>query len=218
MGPLLIKFPTRARRERFFEVLDLYIAKLSGKHDVRFLITCDEDDAEMNRPDVKARFDAIPNLIYRFGQSKTKIEAVNADMDLAGEYSTILLASDDMIPVAAGYDDIILSDMAKHFPDMSGSLWYPDGVNPFVQTLLIVGKAFYQRLGYLYEPRFNSLWADVWTLDVARAWGKLVKIDRTIIVHGHYKVHGWDALYQRNQTLEQDRAVYLKLQGDGMPK
>lgn len=218
MGSLLIKFPTRNRRDRFFEVLDLYRSRLSGKHDVQFLITCDEDDPEMNRPDVRERLDATHNLKYRFGQSKTKIEAVNADMDLAGDWNTLLLASDDMIPVADGYDDIIVSDMERLFPDFSGSLWYDDGRNPYVQTLLIVGKEFYRRLGCLYHPDFVSLYADQWTQDVASHWQKLAKFSRTIIVHGHYRVHGWDTLYQRNQTLEQDRAVYLKLQGDGMPK
>ena len=48
---LLIKFPTRARHDRFFEVLDMYYEKLSGEVEYEFLITCDDDDEQMNNPE-----------------------------------------------------------------------------------------------------------------------------------------------------------------------
>jgi hypothetical protein len=41
---LLIKFPTRNRRNKFLNVLKIYHNFLSKNYDVQFLITMDEDD------------------------------------------------------------------------------------------------------------------------------------------------------------------------------
>ena len=98
---LLIKFPTRSRPDKFKQVLEMYIDYLSGKHDVRFVITCDEDDETMNNPEVRKWFASLQesgvNLTAYYGDSKSKIEACNANMENE-TFDVGLLASDDMIP------------------------------------------------------------------------------------------------------------------------
>ena len=41
---LIVKMATRSRPEKFKSVMQRYFDFLSGKHDVRFVISCDEDD------------------------------------------------------------------------------------------------------------------------------------------------------------------------------
>ena len=110
MSKLLIKFPTRSRPEKFKKVLQKHIDYLSEKHDVRFVITMDEDDDTMNTDEMRKWLDDLDvDLKYNYGQSKNKIEACNADME--GESADVmLLTSDDMIPCLEGYDDIMIPE------------------------------------------------------------------------------------------------------------
>ena len=119
---ILVKFPTRNRKEKFFEVLQKYYDFASDLSKMEFLITLDDDDTSMNTPEVKQRLDNFKNLKYVFGKSNNKIHAVNRDIEL-GDWDIILLASDDMIPVEKGYDDNIRFNMTITYPDTDGILW-----------------------------------------------------------------------------------------------
>ena len=116
MSKIVVKFPTRSRPEKFKQVLQKYIDFLSGKHELRFVITMDEDDKTMNNPEIKEWLDSLDvDLKYNYGQSKTKIEACNADLE--GEKGDILvLVSDDMTPCLEGWDDIIAEGFNQMFP------------------------------------------------------------------------------------------------------
>ena len=70
----------------------------------------DEDDSTMNTNDIKnfldSHIDSGVDLIYHYGDSKSKVEACNANMD--NEHAdAILLISDDMTLKLVNYDDVI---------------------------------------------------------------------------------------------------------------
>ena len=154
---LLIKFPTRSRPSKFFEVLDLYYKMLTNINKTMFVISCDADDASMNNPQVIGKLNSYKNLSYKFGNNKSKIQAVNADMPESG-WDIVLLASDDMIPQIQGYDEIIRESMTNIYPDTDGVLWFFDGYRRDLNTLSIMGKKYYDRFGYIYHPAYFSLW------------------------------------------------------------
>ena len=178
---------------------------LSGKRDVSFLLSFDEDDATMNNVGMKNWFKPLgKNVHVHFGHSKTKIEACNADLDKAPDFDIILLASDDMIPVQEGYDDIICSDMEKYFPDTDGVLWYNDGlVGDALNTLSIMGKKYFDRFGYMYHPDYESVYCDNEFMESSRMLGKCEYIDNVIIKHEWVGMaEPNDPLHQKNHTLD----------------
>lgn len=209
---LLVKFPTRGRPDKFFEVLDRYYALASREVEIEYIISCDLDDASMNNSDIKDRLTKYSSLKIHYGNNKSKIEAVNADLGAHSDYTAILLASDDMIPVVHGYDKIIIDNLVKHFPDTDGVLFFNDGYRgSSLNTLAILGKAYFERFGYIYCPAYESLWADNEFMQVADALGRQVYIDQTIIRHEHpaNTGAGQDALYTRNDLpLDKDRATF----------
>jgi len=211
---LLIKFPTRGRPEKFFTALDRYIDMAEDISKIAFLITLDSDDVSMNGcVDRLESYKKRCKLLYFFGDSKTKIEAINADMDTVSGWDIVLLASDDMIPVVKGYDYIIRKDMNDHFRDMDGVLWYNDGGQSNISTLSILGKKYYDRLGYIYHPDYISLWCDNEHTDVAIQLNKVYKSDKVIIEHQHpaYQKSGYDELYVRNESYYNiDNETYKK--------
>jgi hypothetical protein len=201
---ILIQFPTRSRPDRFFETLDLYIKQAHHPNNLFFSVICDEDDLSMNNPEVKRRLKDYSNLRVSFGKGEGKIAAVNAPF-LWDEFDIILLASDDMIPQVKGYDQIIQEKMFKHYPDTDGILWFNDGhQGKRLNTLVIIGKKYYQRFNYLYHPSYQSLYCDKEFTHVGNLLGKQTYFEETIIRHVHPSIdqNKHDALYETNDKYE----------------
>jgi len=213
---LLIKFPTRGRPEKFFSVLDKYIEMAENVSSIAFLISMDSDDSTMNNSSVISKLENYKNkikLAYFFGDSKTKIQACNADVDKIIGWDIVLLASDDMIPIERGYDTIITGDMNDHFKNLDGVLWYNDGGQNNINTLCILGKKYYERFNYIYHPDYISLWCDNEFTDVSLNLKKCYRSDRIIIEHAHpvYQKTNYDQLYVRNESyFFTDKETYNK--------
>lgn len=213
---ILIKFPTRGRPDKFFNVLELYYQKAKNKDKIAFLISCDHDDPTMNNLQSRQRLDNFKKkckLAYFFGNSKTKVQAINADMEKVQGWDVLLLASDDMIPVVDGYDEIIRTDMFYNYRNLDGVLWYNDGGQNKINTLSIMGSTYYKRFNYIYHPEYISLWCDNEFTDVSISLGKFYKSDQMIIEHAHpvYEKTNFDELYARNESyFNVDREIYEK--------
>lgn len=219
MMRLLIKFPTRGRPDQFFRTLGLYRAMLSGRHDVRFVVTCDADDAAMQTAAVHGRLRTTPNLNAYWGKHRNKVEAVNADVPWPPDWDVLLVASDDMIPTVPGYDDVICTLMRGHFPDMDGVLWFNDGfVARKLCTIPVMGVKYYSRTLYVYQPDYHNLWADNEATSVAERLGKQVYLDWTIIRHDHPGNIGgpFDDTYGRGSATHwRDKTLYEMRAGRG---
>lgn len=216
---LLIKFPTRSRPSKFFEVLDLYYKMITNIDKTMFVISCDTDDASMNNQQVIGKLNSYKNLSYKFGNNKSKIQAVNADMPESG-WDIVLLASDDMIPQIQGYDEIIRESMTNIYPDTDGVLWFFDGYRRDLNTLSIMGKKYYDRFGYIYHPAYFSLWCDNEFQEVAASLNKQTFVDKLIIKHCHpgWGYGGHDPLFHRNNTLERDMVIFKDRKSKNFPK
>ena len=200
---LIVKFPTRQRSEKFFLRLDEYYSNLRDGN-FEFIISCDEDDIIMNNAEVISRLESYPNLKYFFGNNKSKIEAINANLQHV-QFDVLLLASDDMSPVKAGYDVIIKQKMKEAFPDTDGVLWFNDGFQGNrLNTLSILGKKYYDRFNYIYHPEYKSLYCDTEFTEVSISKNKVKYFDIEIIKHIQYSIVNEqpDELYIKNDKLK----------------
>lgn len=207
---ILVKFPIRHRREKFFQTLGKYISMADDLTQIRFVITCDQDDPEMNNDAVRAVMDDIPNLEYHYGNSKTKIEACNADVPKDG-WDILVLASDDMIPVVRGWDTIIRYKMVHHFPNCDGVLHFWDGhQKDHINTLSIMGKGWYDRWGYIYNPIYRTMWCDNEFTQVSRMLKREAYFREVIIEHQHPYSGAvpMDDLYIRNNDNSFDQRIF----------
>lgn len=215
---LIIKFPTRERPDKFFDTLELYRDYLSNKHRVDFIVSCDSDDATMNNPSIINRFNSYHNVSVKYGNSKGKVEAINADLDEIN-FDILLLASDDMRPKVRGYDDVICGHMNQYYPDLDGVLHYNDGrAYKTLNTLCILGRKYYDRFGYIYHPDYTSLWCDNEFQLVSEGLGKATYIDQVIIHHAWTSYVGRDDLMEHNESYKfHDKAIFEKRQAAGFP-
>jgi hypothetical protein len=137
-----------------------------------------------------------------YGDNKSKIEAVNADMEkIEWSWDILVLVSDDMIPKYRGYDDVIRSNMP---PSTDGIVWIHDGLQGYnLNTLTIMGRTMYNSFGYIYHPSYKSLWCDTEFTDLCKGplASKCVFVNQPLIRHEHPGAgysNKQDALYQKN--------------------
>jgi hypothetical protein len=210
---LLIKFPTRNRKNKFFTVLKQYQRLCEDIENTFFLITLDNDDDEMNSPEVADIFTTFKNIKYVYGDSTSKIHAINRDLETVDEWDIVLLASDDMTPKVKGYDNIIRNKMKEHYPDTDGVLWFNDGhQGNNLNTLCILGKKYYERFNYIYHPEYKSVWSDNEFMLVGNILKKQTYFDEVIIEHEHpdWGYGKRDNIHQVNSTNEShDRNLFL---------
>ena len=209
---LLIKFPSRSRPDKFKYALYNYISKCKNKKDTSFLFTFDEDDATMNNTDMQDEIKELcGSMTYfiNYGKSENKIDAINRDLNGYWYWHILLLASDDMIPVVKGYDEILREKMINHYIDTDGVLWFNDGyAGDRLNTLVCMGKQYYLRFKYIYNPIYKSFFCDNEFMDTANKLRKQTYFNQVIIQHQHPANTGVpeDTLYKQNQTYWNDDA------------
>lgn len=201
---LIYKFPSRNRPDKFKHVLEKSISLLSGKHDVRFVITLDSDDETMNNDNMREWMDNLDvDLVYHYGDSKSKIEACNANLE-DEDGDALILVSDDMVPCFQDFDDIIMQGMEQFFPDMDGAIKFHDGLRPkedLLMTLPVLGWNLYKKFGYIYHPDYTSLYCDNEMTIVCRDLGKLL-VSPVCIFRHEWTNQPFDDLHARNENSE----------------
>lgn len=210
---LLIKFPTRNRKEQFFTTFKRY-QEFITEDSTRFSITIDEDDESMNNQDVINEITSYINTEVTIGKSFSKIDAINRDIDVNSDWDIILLASDDMIPQVKGFDKIINTLMKSHYPDTDGVLFFNDGFKgQELNTLCILGKKYYERFEYIYYPGYKSTWSDNEFMMVGNILKKQTYFPMVIIKHEHpdwgYGKH--DEIHNANfHNVSYDKSLFLE--------
>ncbi len=210
---ILVKIPTRERPLKFIDLLADYHITADSYFDM--ICSIDEDDETMK--------DLVftSGITYFEGKRTTKIDACNRDIPKDG-WDIIILASDDMKPKVKGWDTRIKKDMAENFSDLNGCLWYFDGRQPRIATMVIMGKKYYDRFGYLYHPSYKSLWCDNEYTDVAMKAGEMYKSDDCLFEHYHPAWHPegvHDNLYAYNDKFwDEDKANYYRRKELNFPK
>jgi hypothetical protein len=201
MWKILLKFPTRSRPEKAREALKKYAALATHPEQMGIAITCDLDDKTMDI-DLSSYLTPFGWSKVFYGNSKSKIQACNADIDKVDfAWDIIVLISDDMIPQVSGYDEIIRNACT---PDLDCILWFNDGHQENnLNTLTIFGRKMYDYFGYLYHPSYYSFYCDTELTDLCKneLKDKCIYSSECIIKHEHPGLYGktQDSLYYHNQ-------------------
>jgi hypothetical protein len=147
---LLFKYTTRSRRSNFLRGIDSIIDNLADKENYHIYTTFDVDDDKMRPlPEIKG------NHTYIAGTSKSKVDAINRDMDFINsqyDWDILINMSDDVVFTEKGFDDIIRKEFMSYGledkeaiylldrTDLDQVLHYPDGNRADLLTVSIIGK------------------------------------------------------------------------------
>lgn len=209
---LLIKIASRERPQMLFNLLDELVKRFSGENEYQILVSCDNDDIHMRNQIVFDKLSLYDNLSVFFSEGTgNKIEACNRDVEKIHDWDVLIALDDDMMPVKDGYDKYISEGFEKYFPDGDGVLWFCDGHRDDLLTFAVLGKKYYNRFGYIWNPAYISFFCDNEFHAVANRLGKIEKYcwPECIIEHQHYSfshdcrgndLNGADALQVKNRV------------------
>jgi len=223
---ILVKFASRSRPHKFFKCLDNIYEKAARQECIYLLVSLDSDDYSMYNNEVINKLKYQLNkwqgrMVVKFGLSKSKVDAINRDVNDFSEHWDILVNfSDDMVFTHAGWDEIIRRKFKQIYPDTNGNIFFNDGfVGDKVSTMSIIGRVWYDGNGkHIYHPSYKSLWCDNEYTELARSQNKMAYFDEIIYKHMHPLNAGGeiDEQLQKSESYyEEDYQNYLERRKHG---
>lgn len=198
---LLIKYATRSRVPWFCRAIK-NITDTIETSDYQILVSADLDDTIMNHDYVARFLLAYPKVKLVYGYSKSKVDAINRDMDKADPWNLLINFSDDMVFNVNGWDQIMMKAHAERWPNGEPFFahWNDGVVGDKLPTMSIMNKAYYDIDGYIYYPEYKSFSCDAEAFFVARARGMHHYFEQELFKHVHSSSVGlpYDELYHLN--------------------
>jgi hypothetical protein len=195
---ILYKLTSRSRPERFLKVIE-NIKSLARHDDYLILCTLDSDDASM--VPYRATLAQMDKVQCFYGRSKSKVDAINRDMEKVSGWDVLFNVSDDQLFLVEGFDTIVLDKVKSVGGDCF--LHYPDGnAKDRLATMSIMDYQYYRRSNYIYHPSYISLWCDNEEMLVAKRLGRYFYTDHMIFDHYHpaYKRAPSDEQYRKTES------------------
>lgn len=179
---ILIKFPSRGRKERFFKALDACINNIQDKGNYQVSCTLDLDDPIMNNDEVKEKIASYQNVSVCWGKSDSKIHAINRD--LPEDFDILVVLSDDIFFNIFGWDTLVRMEMENNFPDGDGYLHFREkDTTDILNVMTVIDKKYYDRFGYIYHPSYKSLWCDNEQMAVSKILKRYAYVPFEIMLH-----------------------------------
>lgn len=203
---VLVKIASRSRPDALKRVMLEYERLASRSPDTRFLISADKDDPSMADFMNPTR---IPCSVH-FSTSDSKIHAINRDLE-SPDWDWAVIGSDDMIPLTQNWDEKIRAEAQRLFPDGDGIIWPQDGYNMRIPTIPIMGRKYYDRFGWVFDPRFKSLYCDDLLKIQSEKLGKIKQTTEIKFQHSHYRNRHRmrDELDKKNESfMKQDYELF----------
>jgi len=233
ISPIItIIHPSRSRPEMAFETAKNWMYKALSPEGIQYVLSLDTDEPMMEEYDRLFNFDEILPLPARdsfvkcIAPNKTAVEAINVAMKALclmkseGGYNVIFPRrstgldnsekdkSNNLIIVVS--DDF---DCPKHWDDFLRShlkamqdyiVKVDDGNQPWLITLPIMDRVYYNRFGYIYNPLYKHMFCDTEMTAVADMLGKTVNLidPNYVFRHKHYTTGGMtkDAINEKNDA------------------
>lgn len=210
---ILVKYPSIGRPERFFKGLDTIHNNFVDKDNFHVSCTLDSSDHSMNTKDVIDKISSYKNTSIAWGESNSKIHAVNRSMPNY-DFDIILVMSDDMAITFYGIDHVIRGAFQEN--GLNTLLHIPDNdAKNILATMYIAGKDFYNERGYIYNPIYNSLFCDNAIQEIAKKTGRYRYLDYTGLIFHANPAYGHlpkDEKFESDQKIgwSIDHQTYLK--------
>jgi hypothetical protein len=178
---LLIKIPCKDNLVQLSNTLDKYYQYLSDEYPYQFLLVSELGDPIMASDEIKKMLERAKKLNVTYTDSKAISAFYNEGVAaLNGTFDIIIAAREDWEPSVAGFDKIIVEAMNANFPDYDGVINFYSELNVPINIQPIIGKKYYERFGYVYNPDYQTSHHDNELTHVSRILGKEVSIKQEL--------------------------------------
>lgn len=198
---LALLCPTRGRPDRATEFVTSAFQTAAHPERLRCYLYVDEDDPceDEYQTRLTAAVDRPDAVSLTVGPAFGVPRAINYLAD-ASDADVLLVSNDDQVYVEAGWD-VRLDEEANRFADGIYCMWFNDGwESENFCTFPILGRGWYEALGYLQSPLFEHFHTDSWIWMLAKSIDRAHYVKDVHVEHRHWKTgHGeMDDTYRRN--------------------
>lgn len=196
-------YPSRGRAKQSFETISSWITRAGVELEV--LIGIEEEEADIY---LSAHGDLSVKQ-FVIGNYGTAVKAINSLANMANGNILIVVSDDTQCPINWGNRILKYTEGKRDFV-----MKVRDGIQPKMITQPILDRAYFQRDGWIYHPRFKHCFADQFLTDLAHK-RKRVITKNILFKHNHYSVSKSkkrDAQYERTDaTFNEGREIYKEL-------
>lgn len=184
---ILFNLASRSRPTELKRVIEEIYA-LSEDKNFTILVKVDNDDPASNYEWLKQ----WPDVVINKGKSISKIDAIQRGLNEYLAYPNIDIivdVSDDFHFTRPGFDNIIREHCGEDdfvlFPEPFADGQVVKGKNERIAIMLVMGRKYYERDGFLFHPNFKSLFCDNWATEISRRRGRLKVVEELLFYHAH---------------------------------
>lgn len=199
--------PSKGRPLKSAQTFDAWSKAAKYPEGSRWLCSLDWDE------DVSAYVDAYRDLNYTqmspiVSKNRSAVDAINnAAKDWRAEGEIFIVVSDDTEPCEYWDEKIEKLSVVDDW-----ILKTQDGIQPWMITMPVMDRAYYNRFGYIYHPDYLHMFADTELSCVADITGRKIT-SNLIFTHKHYSVtkEQPDAVNKKaDSTWDQGEKLFLE--------
>lgn len=196
--------PSKGRPEMAVKTAKKWLDSIRGdKSKIEYIFSLDIDDVGMfdnYSPAIKTLdVSRIFKVITYRNYNRSAIDAINHAAKLSSG-KLIVVVSDDF-DCFVGWDIWLLSHL---YDKEDYVVKTADTIQPFIITLPILDRKYYERFGYIYYPEYNHMYSDTEMSCVGHMLGKTINLSDAehVFMHHHYSVGGMakDAINEKNDA------------------
>lgn len=195
--------PSRQRPDIAIQTAVTWLNRLYDKGSVEYLLSVDKSDPTLK--DYARNFKDERILV---NDNKSAIEAINYAATIATGNIFVVMSDDFDCPK---HWDKLLLDALEGKEDYIVKT--PDACQPWIITLPILDRKYYDRFGYIYNPAYAHMFVDTEMTHVANLLGRVIDVP-VLFQHRHYTQVGGqpkdEVNVKNDSTWYQGEAIYLE--------
>jgi len=205
MSLISLLHPSRSRIDRSFATTEKWLEKSRAHLGIEVIISLDNDDPQLDT--YKEVYTGYETVIVN--PNRSAVDAINNAAKVATGDIMIVLSDDTDCP--DNWAELIENEVRgkKDFV-----LRVEDGIQPWICTMPVIDRAYYERFGYVYYPGYFHQFVDTEFTHVACGLHRLIK-SNLLFPHLHYSVKRLgikpdEINHRADRTTMQGRDLYLE--------
>lgn len=200
-----ILHPSRSRPDKSLSTIKKWL-DLASK-DVEVILSLDEDDPTKDEYISKYLSAPVPSIKI-VNANKSAVDAINNAAKIAT--GDIMIVVSDDTECFEKWDKTIL-EFAEGRTDWI--MKFQDGTQPWLVTMPVMDRVYYDRFGYIYHPSYRHMYCDTELTTVADMLGRKI-VSSAMFYHNYHSICSAevqvDQLKLRNDaTFEEGRKNYI---------
>lgn len=202
--------PTRSRPEKSLSTIQKWIDISSKTQQIEIIYGLDVDDPFLEEyKKQKIKWNSFINRSLCIGRNTCAVQAINKAAEISNG-NILIVVSDD----TECFDDWdrVLVECVEGKTDWI--MKCQDGTQPWLITMPVMDRAYYNRFGYIYHPSYRHMYCDTELTTVADMIGRKI-VSTLMFFHNYHSISSADvkadSLKLRNDaTYEEGRKNYIK--------